>query len=525
MIVEDQHEAVAFLSEPAILGAPGAEIRRIDTHGAMVFLVGDRAFKLKRAVRFPYMDFSTVERRHAMCEAEIRLNRRTAPDIYLGVRALTRGADGRLRLDGTGPVVDWVVEMVRFDEDTLFDRLAQRGALEEPLIEALADVIVDFHDRAERRPGGGAASLQRVIDTNAREFAGLADGVLDAAAAARLTALSAAMLDRYRQAIEQRREAGFVRRCHGDLHLRNVCLFEGRPTLFDALEFDDDLATHDVLYDLAFLLMDLWHRGLRRFANVVMNRYLWRRPTPAALAPMPLYLSLRAGVRAHVSASMAEWQEDATAAAGFRAEARTYLGVALDFLAPRPPLLIALGGLSGSGKSTLAGGLAEFLGRPPGAFVLRSDIVRKELSGVDFSTRLGPGAYTPDLTARVYETLLVRAGAALAAGQATIVDAVHAIPEERAAVEALARANGVPFAGLWLEASTERMTTRISARRDDASDATIEVLERQLTYDLGEVAWSRLDASGSIEATLAAARRMLEEAGLADCDEGTSMPS
>jgi aminoglycoside phosphotransferase family enzyme/cytidylate kinase len=493
-------------------------LRRVDTHGAMVFLAGERAFKLKRAVRFPYMNFSTALRRRAMCEAELRLNRRTAPDLYLGLRALTREADGGLALDGAGEAVDWLVEMVRFDEDTLFDRLARRGELSEARVEALADVIVEFHDRAERAPeGGGAAALRRVIETNDREFKGFAEGILDGAEAARLTALSQAALAAHGDAIEERRAAGFARRCHGDLHLGNVCLFEGRPTLFDALEFDDALATHDVLYDLAFLLMDLWHRGLRSHANVALNRYLWRQPTLPALASMPLYLSLRAGVRAHVSASMAGLREDEADARTLRDEARAYLALGLDFLAPRPPSLLALGGLSGSGKSTLARGLAADLGRPPGAAILRSDVVRKELAGVDFSERLGAEAYGAELTERVYRTLRARAGEALAAGQAVIVDAVHATPGERAALEAVAEAHNVRFAGLWLEAPAERMAARIEARRGDASDATVQVLERQLAYELGPIAWPRLDASGPAVASSAAAARMLSETGFADC--------
>ena len=390
----------------------------------------------------------------------------------------------------------------------------------------MAEIVVEFHDRAERAPeGGGAAALRRVIETNDREFKGFADGVLDGADAARLTELSQAALAAHGEVIERRRAAGFVRRCHGDLHLGNVCLFEGRPTLFDALEFDDALATHDVLYDLAFLLMDLWHRELRTYANVALNRYLWRRPTVAALAPMPLYLGLRAGVRAHVSASMAVWQENGAWARALHDEARAYLALGLDFLKPRPPSLLALGGLSGSGKSTLARGLAAALGRPPGAAILRSDVVRKELAGVDFSERLGAEAYRAEFTKRVYETLLARAGEALAAGQAVIVDAVHATPAERAALKAVADANGARFAGLWLEAPAERMAARITARRGDASDATVQVLERQLAYELGAIAWPRLDASGPVGATRAAAVRLLSETGLADCGTGAEVPS
>src|SRR5690606_29005512 len=249
----------------------------------------------------------------------------------------------------------------------------------------------------------------------------------------------------------------------GDLHLRNICLVEGKPTLFDALEFDEALASIDVLYDLAFLLMDLGYRGLDALAAVTFNRYLEATEDHGGLAALPLFLSARAAIRAHVTASTAQ-SAAAAARDKLAAGARRYLDLALRFLDPPRPRLVAVGGLSGTGKSTLARKLAPLVGPFPGAVVLRSDVIRKELAGVDRLPRLGPEGCDPAMTRRVYETLRTRAAAILRAGHAAIADAVYARPEERAALEAAARAAGAPFTGLWLEAPVEALEQRISGR-------------------------------------------------------------
>ena len=507
MIVGDQSAIIALLADPKTWGAGVTKVERIDTHGAVVFLAGARALKLKRAVRFAYMDFSTPERRWRFCEAEVRLNRRTAPAIYRGVVAVTREADGRLALGGTGEPVDWLVDMRRFDDSTLFDRLAERRRLTPELVEAAAEAIADLHLAAEQRTDhGGIAVLRRVIDGNGRELEQLGRGALDATRVTALHRESLAHLERHAPLIEARRQTGLVRQAHGDLHLHNICLVDDRPTLFDCIEFNDDFAVIDVLYDLSFLLMDLEHRGLRPLANRVLNRWLAWLGDIAGLALLPLYLSSRAAIRAHVSLSMAEVQPDPAAAAALRAEAAVYLDSALAYLRPPPPVLIAVGGLSGSGKSTLAQALAPAIGPSPGAVVARSDLIRKELLDVPATRRLGDEAYTPEITARVYAEMRARAEAALAAGHAAILDAVHARPAERDAAAAIARRAGVPFQGLWLDVPAEVMVRRIAARRADASDATVAVLERQLGYDTGAITWTRLPAAAGPDETLTAAR-------------------
>jgi aminoglycoside phosphotransferase family enzyme/predicted kinase len=496
-----QPEVVAFLSQSAAYGGGVDRVDCIETHASFVFLAGPRAFKLKREVRYDYLDFSTVELRRAACHAELALNRRTAPQIYLRVVAVTREPDGSLALGGSGTPVDWLVEMTRFDQDALFDRLAARHALNLSTMPALADAIAALHADAEQRfDRGGRAGMQWVVDGNAEGFATQGQGILDQDACARLIQQTRAALDRGGTLLEDRRERGFVRWCHGDLHLRNIVLLDGRPTLFDGVEFNDLIACVDVQYDLAFLLMDLWQRGLQRHANVVFNEYLARTGDEGALGLMPLWLSCRAAVRAKTNATAARLQKSEAKASELRTQAQAYLALAARLLVPPAARLIAIGGLSGSGKSTLAARVAPRIGAAPGALLVRSDLVRKSMFGVRPLERLGPEAYAPDVNRRVYEQMAGRARAALAAGHSVVVDAVHADPAARAGIEQAARDAGVSFTGLWLEADPDTLAARIRSRQHDVSDATVDVLRRQLQADAGPVAWHRADASGEPEA-------------------------
>ncbi|HIN22597.1 MAG TPA: hypothetical protein EYM71_12345 [Rhodospirillales bacterium] len=499
-----EDEIIRLLSDPAVFGP----VDRVETHVSLVFLGPRRVYKLKRAVTFPYLDFSTPEKRRLACEAEIRINRRTAPSIYLGVVAITRQANGTLALDGDGEAVDWVVEMERFDEHTLFDRLARKGGLDRAMMEDLADAIADFHHMAESRTDGGGDGIAMIIDSNAECFAGVEQGILDQAEAETLTEFSLQALKALAPALDRRRDSGRVRHCHGDLHLRNICIVEGRPTLFDAIEFNDAFATIDVLYDLAFLLMDLDHRGLRRLANIVFNRYLdvTGNGTGEAggLRVMALFLSMRAAIRSHVDAAQAQTLSDREKARARAEESNDYLNMALNYLAPEAPRLIAVGGLSGSGKSRMARELAPFLGVAPGARVVRSDSTRKRLAGVPLTRRLGNQGYLAEMTERTFEALYEEALAALRAGQSVLADAVFAKPESRRAIERVADKAGVPFTGLWLEAPAEIMARRVTERQRNVSDADAKILGQQLTYDLGEIEWFRIDSSGPRQETLKA---------------------
>lgn len=508
--IEDQRGVIRFLSRPAAFGGGCRRVDREDTHISRVFLCGDRALKLKRAVRYPYLDFSTVDRRRAACEAEVAVNARTAPGLYRGAVGVTQRADGTLALGGRGVVVDWVVDMNRFDRESLFDRKAVRGELDRRLMEDLADIVARFHEEAPiRRDVDATRALAATIDTNRRCLTPYVGTLFDQADVERLNDTTHRAFSRCRRLLMRRRRRGCVRSCHGDLHLRNIFLLDGVPTLFDAIEFNEDFSQIDVLYDLAFLLMDLEHRNLRGLASMVLNRYLDVTGDGGGFAALPLFLSLRAAIRAHVCAADVVSHRSTRHRERVGREAADYLARAIGYLCPSSPRLVAVGGLSGTGKSRLARCLAPDVGTPPGARVVRSDVIRKRLGGVSLVERLPSSAYSDDMTTRTYRALYSEARAALRAGRSVIADAVFARPGQRQRIADVALCLGVPFDGLWLDAPRAVMERRVSERPRNVSDATIAVVQRQIAYDVGGVRWSRIDSSGPKEATLAEARSRL----------------
>ena len=451
--------------------------------------------------------------------------------------------------------------MHRFDDSLLFDRLAREGRLTPAILEDAAAVIARFHAACDVTPGfGGSPAMAENIDNYAASFAEAPAGTFVAADVARLIEASRRELARVAPLLEDRRRQGRVRHGHGDLHLRNIVLIDGRPTLFDAIEFSPAIANVDVLFDTAFLLMDLDHRGLRAEANIVFNRYLdvaagagdkanqphpeeaqsavskdghppQRQPIlrdapaallrmrtqgiddPEGLAVLPLFLSERAAIRAHVTGAAAA-VTPAGQAVALIDEARDYLCRASAYLAPPPPLLVAVGGLSGSGKSWLARQLAGDLGAAPGARLLRSDVLRKQLAGVDAFARLDDAGYAPEMTERTFQALAEAASRTLATGHAVVADAVHARPEQRDAIAAVAARLGVPFIGLWLDAPLAVRLARAGERGRDASDADAAVIRRQSDYATGTIAWRHIDAGGTAAQTLAAARAALAQIGV-----------
>lgn len=501
-----QAEILSFLE--ATLPAP---VERVETHAAVVLLAGDRAFKMKRAVRYSFLDFSTAERRRRALLRELELNRRTAPELYLRVVAVVRRPDGSLALEGEGEPLEWLLEMRRFPDEARLDRVAARGGLTPALVEALAREIVHVQREAPVRPrAGGAAGLRRVIAGNAADLRALVPAVFPAAAVEELVAATDDAFDRMCALLERRREGGRVRHCHGDLHLGNIVLLDGRPVLFDCIEFDDELASIDVLYDLAFLVMDLLERQLGDAAWRLLQTWNDEVVDDAGLATLPLFLSVRAAIRAKVEGFAAGLEGNRERASRHLVAARTYLALARRLLCPRPPRLIALGGVSGTGKSSLARALAPRLGAAPGAIVLRTDMVRKRLFGLRPTQRLPETAYRAEISARVFGIVARRARILLEAGRTVICDGVYGEPVQRQRIEQVARELGVPFAAYWLEAPREVLERRVAARANDASDADVRVLRRQLDHiDTAAVTWRRVDAARPVEEVAADILRSL----------------
>ncbi|QDW38847.1 AAA family ATPase [Bradyrhizobium sp. KBS0727] len=473
--------------------------KRIDTHASVVFLGGNRVLKIKRAVKLPFLDYSTLEKRRLACEEELMVNAGNAPEIYRGVVAITRGGDGGLAIGGAGVPVEWAVEMARFDETQTLDHIAAANAIDQPLALAMADTILLAHDKAPR--AGGETwldSIPEIIDRNTDKFHAVRG--LDAAAIDRLDATSHDYVKRLQTLLSRRVKQGFVRRCHGDLHLANIALVNGRPLLFDAIEFDPSIATTDILYDLAFTLMDLVHFGALHAANALFNRYLSGAEDDLdGLGLLPLFLSMRAAIRAHVLFTRSEQAAHGEAA---WQEAKRYFDLAGRLIKPEPPRLIAIGGLSGTGKSVLARELAGLIGPPPGAVMIRSDVVRKRLFGVSETMTLPETAYRAATTKRVYDLLSSTAERILAQGCSVVLDAAFIQEMERTAVPDIARKQNAAFSGLFLTADLATRMARIERRQGDASDATREVAVMQETFATGHVEWQMVDASGAPGDTL-----------------------
>ncbi|WP_113912418.1 AAA family ATPase [Roseovarius dicentrarchi] len=500
MANDAQAEVIAFLSRQMEV-ADRAAPQIVRTHGAVLLLGRRDAWKIKRAVRYAYLDFSTATKRHDMLLRELELNRPAAPSIYRDLVAVTRDAGGQLHMGGTGAPAEWVLRMRRFDTADELVQIAARGALDADIAADLGKVIAQYHAAAPvRSQVQGADLIGALLDQLNTAFADMTD------------VFGTDAVDHYRSAADHawrgvraqlnaRGAAGHVRRCHGDLHLGNIVMQDGVPTLFDALEFDETLGTSDVLYDLAFLLMDLAHNGQMAAANAVLNAYLFHAGDAdhyAALSLLPLFQSLRAAIRAMVAVQA----ERAGGNGGVQA-ARDYLARAQGYLSPPPARLIAVGGRSGTGKSVLAAAIAPHIGAAPGAVHLRSDLERKALFGAAPLAPLPASAYTEDVSARVYDTMLGKARMALLAGHGAIVDATWLDKDARAALDS--PAPSAPFTGLWLAADTATLEARVTARQGDASDADAAVLRRQTDRQGAPKNWLRIDATGSRADTFAQA--------------------
>lgn len=507
-----QARALDFLQNLASDDPERPSNTRIDTHANVVFLIGSKAFKVKRAVTFPFLDYSTLALRKEACRREVIYNRRYAPNLYLKASAITECTDGTLELDGSGRPIEWVVVMNRFPTGQELDIVAEAGPFSDDLSDDLATMMVVAHDEAPIRDAQGfVAELRSYVLQNAVAFSEHPE-LFPPSDVKRLTSASHVWLDRIMDLVELRGRHGLIRLCHGDAHLRNIVLIDDKPVLFDAIEFSDAIATCDVLYDLAFLLMDLWERGQRRSANRVFNRYLdraRRSHDTQSLAALPFYLMMRAAIRAKIAASTATNQHAPLQRNIQQNQATAYFQHALKFLDASEPVLTAIGGFSGTGKTSLAYGIAPDMGKAPGARVLRTDVERKARLGLCETDTAPVDAYTQEASDAVYAALETQIQHTLAAGHSAIFDAVFAKPEERAQVAAIAARVEAQFLGLWLEAPEAVLKERVTARVADASDATSEIVAHQLLYDIGEINWRRVDATGSLDETVDRALKVI----------------
>ncbi|ONB80424.1 bifunctional aminoglycoside phosphotransferase/ATP-binding protein [Burkholderia pseudomallei] len=456
---------------------PAGPIVRIETHLSVVYLVGRFAYKRLKPFDFGFANFSELAARRRACEAELALNRPLAAPIYLAAGPLVRRARG-LRLFGAGAAVDHVVRMRRFDERMLFSRLLARGALDAADIDAAATRLAAYHLHAPRdiprRAYGSARELRRQLD----DMLAPLERALGAALPASLRAWCVRRCDELAAHLDARRADGYVRACHGDLHLNNVVKRGRAALMFDCIDFDDALRWIDVINDLSFLLMDLHAHDRAALAHRLLNRWLDETGDFAGLAALPLYVAYRALVRALVATMRAGG--DAAARAARIERARRYVDVAAHAARARRPCLLLCHGYSGSGKSVASRALADV----SGAIRLSSDSERKRarpFAAVD-ARPLPASAYTPQQIDAQYERLRALARDVLRAGYTALVDATFLSHARRARFFALARELGVPVYVLDFHASRACLERRVDARaaaRDDRSDAGAAVLTTQ----------------------------------------------
>ncbi len=454
----------------------------IETHISWIILQGDSAWKIKKPVDLGFLDFSSLEKRHQACLDELRLNRRLAADIYLDVIPVTR-TWGRPRLNGEGEILDYAVHMRRFDPDQGLDRLLARGDLPDETFDGLARQIAEFHAGAARisvEQAKGRSPVDPALENLPPLAAALADDPDMRLRLKRLEHWTRQQAERLQAVFAQRLADGFVRECHGDLHLGNMVLYQGRPLIFDCIEFSPALRRIDVISDLAFLLMDLDHQDRPDLAWRVLNGYLEETGDYPGLALLDFYRVYRALVRAKVNAMRLAQPGLGTAEADDRRiQCLAYIERAESYIQPRQGALLITCGLSGSGKTWYSRRLSRRLG----AVHLRSDIERKRLHGLKpLAPSTGMDIYTREASERTFARLRELAGKLLLAGYTVIVDATFIDQETRDSFRQLAREHALPFLLLLFETDMATLERRIQRRRraaNDASEADLEILSAQ----------------------------------------------
>lgn len=477
---------ILALQDEALYDHPVKEFQVFETHISQVVLTGDYAYKIKKPMDFGFLDFSTLERRKHFCEEELRLNSRLAESLYLDIVPIT-GTPDNPQIGGEGEAFEYAIRMHQFDQNELFDVRQERGALTPELLTSLARQTAGFHEKlprvADNKPLGTPEAVYAAMQENFDQIRPLLDDKALLQQLDNLEEWTRTTFERQRELIANRREDGFVRECHGDLHLSNITVFNGDVTVFDCIEFNEPFRWIDVINDLAFLLMDLESRREPALANLVLNTYLEHRDDFGALPLLPLYKAYRAMVRAKIALftlgnpSLSEAEK-----IGLIQRYQDYAQLAESYSAIPNPYMLATTGLSASGKTCVSAAMAEELG----LIRLRSDVERKRLFGLgpldQSKSPVGGNIYTPEATAKTYQRLADIASDLLGAGLPVIVDAASLKQNERTLLADVAENQGVPFALIHCEAPEDLRREWIRKRSGDASEATEELLDAQQTW-------------------------------------------
>lgn len=481
MTPTEMPDLIQTMLQPAFYPHPvKAPIQLIQTHVSYVFLTGDYAYKVKKPVDFGFLNFSTLEARQHFCLEEIQMNRQNAPEIYLDVLPITQN-NQQLALDGTGQAIEYVLKMREFPQDDLFISLFEQGKLTETHMEELGKIVAQFHAKAQTndyiKSFGEVAQVRQAIDENyqqTEQYIGTAQTQQQFDETKQFTDT---FFEQQQDIFQTRIENNKIRECHGDLHLRNICLWNNKIQLFDRIEFNEPFRFVDVMYDVAFAVMDLEARGRKELGNAFLNTYIEQTGDWEGLQVLPLYLSRQAYVRAKVTSFLLNdpaVPEDAKKAA--MATAADYYKLAWNYTQQRQGKLILMSGLSGSGKTTVARHLARKLG----AIHLRSDAVRKHLAGIGLTEKGGAELYTPEMNQKTYDRLLDLGIKLASFGWTVILDAKYDREAARQNAIATSKQHQLPLEIIYCSAPEQILRDRLNARNNDISDATADLLTQQI---------------------------------------------
>jgi len=454
-------------------------IRLIQTHVSYVLLTGDYAYKVKKPVNFGFLDYSSLAQRQHFCQEELRLNQRTAPALYLEVVPICRQGE-TYYLGGEGEIAEYAVKMVQFPQDTLLSALYGRGELTPELIRELAETVADFHLRAETndhiRTYGTVSQIRAAFDENYEQTTGFIGGPQTQQQFDETKAYTDHFFATQGQLFQQRLDQNWIRACHGDLHLNNICHWQDRLYLFDCIEFNEPFRYVDVIYDLGFVVMDLIAKDCPDLANVFLNHYIEQTGDWQGLQLLPLYVSRQAYVRAKVTSFMLnDAAVDQASKQAASDQAARYYRLAWSAVQSQPGRIYLMAGLSGSGKTTTARQLAS----RTSAIHIRSDAVRKHLAGVPLHEKGGDDLYTPAMTQKTYDHLL-DLGLSLAQADFTVIlDGKYDRQAFRQQAIDQAQAAHIPLTLIHCTAPPAVLEARLHNRSGDIADATVAVLRQQ----------------------------------------------
>ena len=472
------------LMNPSVYDHPVDRFEVVQTHISWVVLTGDFAYKIKKPLDLGFLDFSTLEKRHFCCQEELRLNKRLAPQLYIDVVSITGTKDAPV-LNGPGPVIEYAVKMKQFRQENQLDRVLARGKLTRGLIDTLARELADFHTKIKVAdsdvPFGSPDQISLPVQAN---FGAIRNQISDQDERKTLDGLQEWTNQKHKEQLDDfraRKQGGFIRECHGDMHLANMVLFDDQVVIFDCIEFNEDLRWIDVMSETAFLVMDLEDRGFPEFSHRILNAYLELTGDYGGLKLLRYYQVYRALVRAKVACiRMGQPGLAVHDRERIREQYHVYEDLAVSYTLPSRPWLAIMHGLSGSGKSTVAQQVLE----KTGAIRIRTDVERKRLFGLAPTARsdsgIDSGLYTQEATRETYRKMAALAALVLEAGFSVIADGAYLKKEERDVLRAVAERAKVPFVILDVQAPEETLVRRIEERQrneGEVSEANLAVLK------------------------------------------------